>query len=118
MSRIKRGIATHAKHKKLHELTKGYRMTKGRLIRVAKEALLHSGEYAFAGRKLKKRDMRALWISRINQSVQEMDLSYSQFINALKKAEIGLDRKILSDLSVRDPQVFKIIVDKAKEQLN
>ena len=80
--------------------------------------MLHAGEYAFAGRKLKKRDMRRLWISRINQSVSQMDLSYNRFINALKKADIQLDRKMLSDLTVRDPEIFKIIVDKAKDQVN
>lgn len=118
MSRVKRGITTHAKHKKLLNLTKGFRMTKSRLVRVARESALHAGEYAHSGRKLKKRDMRRLWISRINQSVVQMDLSYNQFINALKRADIELDRKILADLSVKDPQVFKIIVDKAKEHVN
>lgn len=118
MARVKRGTTSHAKHKKLHQLTKGYRMTKNRLVRVAREAALHSGEYAFTGRKLRKRDMRSLWISRINQSVQQMDLNYNQFINALKKSDIQLDRKVLADLAVRDPKVFKIIVDKVKENLN
>ncbi len=93
-------------------------MTRSRLIKVATESMLHAGEYAFAGRKLKKRDMRRLWISRINQSVSQMDLSYNRFINALKKADIQLDRKMLSDLTVRDPEIFKIIVDKAKDQVN
>lgn len=118
MARIKRGVTSHAKHKKLLESNKGYRMTKRRLIRVAHEAHLHAGEYAFAGRHLKKRDMRRLWISRINQTVSQMDLRYSQFISALKKADIDLDRKILADLVISDPEVFRIIVDKAKEQVN
>lgn len=118
MARIKRGLTSHKKHKKLLVSTKGYRMTKNRLIRVAKEASLHAGEYAFAGRKNKKRVMRRVWISRINQAVLTMDLNYSRFISALKKADIQLDRKILSDLVVADPEVFKIIVDKAKSQLN
>ena len=118
MARVKRGLTSHAKHKKVLHLTKGYRMTKRRLIKVAKESMRHAGEYAYAGRRLQKRDMRSLWISRINQSVQQMDLSYNQFINALKKADIELDRKILADLVVRDPQVFKIIVDKVREQAN
>jgi large subunit ribosomal protein L20 len=118
MSRVKRGLASHAKHKKLHELTAGYRMTKSRLIKVAQEAVLHAGEYAHTGRKLKKRDMRSLWILRINQATQQMDLSYSRFINALKKAEIPLDRKILSELAVKDPEVFKVIVDKVRAQVN
>lgn len=118
MARIKRGVTSHKKHKKLLRLTKGYRMTKNRLVRVARESALHAGEYAHTGRKLKKRNMRSLWISRINQSVGQMDLNYNQFINTLKKIDIQLDRKILSDLAVRDPQVFKIIVDKVKENLN
>lgn len=118
MARVKRGVTSHAKHKKVLKMTKGYRMTKRKLIKVAKESMLHAGEYAFAGRRLKKRDMRGLWITRINQAVQQMDLRYNQFINALEKADIELDRKILADLAVRDPKVFKIIVDKAKEHLN
>jgi len=93
-------------------------MTRNRLIKVARESMLHAGEYAFAGRKLKKRDMRQLWVSRINQAVSRMDLKYSLFIHALKKSDIQLDRKILADLAINDPHVFKIIVDKAKQQLN
>lgn len=118
MARIKRGVTSHAKHKKILGLTKGYRMTKHKLIKVAKEATLHAGEYAYVGRRLRKRDLRQLWITRLNQSLGHMDLSYSRFINGLKKANIQLDRKILADLSIRDPEVFKIIVDKSKEQLN
>jgi large subunit ribosomal protein L20 len=118
MARVKRGISSHAKHKKVLKSTKGYRMTKSRNIRVAKEASLHAGEYAFVGRKLKKRDMREIWVSRINQAIQGMDLNYSKFIHALKKSNIELDRKILADLVINDPNVFRIIVDKAKEQLN
>ncbi len=118
MARIKRGIVSHAKHKKVFAANKGYRMTKRRLIKVAKEAMLHAGEYAYVGRKLRKQDMRRQWISRINQQVQQMDLTYSRFIHALKKADINLDRKTLADLSIQNPEVFKIVVDKAKEQLN
>lgn len=118
MARVKRGVMSHQKHKKVLELTKGYRMTRNRLIKVAKESVLHAGEYAYAGRKLRKRDMRRAWISRINASVQQMDLSYSKFINALRRADIQLDRKTLADLSIRDPEIFKIIVDKAKENVN
>lgn len=118
MARIKRGITTHAKHKKVLLSTKGYRMTKSRNIRVATEAMLHAGEYSFVGRKLKKRDMRRLWVSRINQAVQEMDLNYSRFMHALKKSDITLDRKVLADLVISDPNVFKIIVDKVKKQAN
>ena len=118
MARIKRGITTHAKHKKVLLANKGYRMTKSSNIRVAKEAMLHAGEYAFSGRKLRKRDMRRLWVSRINSAVQEMDLNYSRFMHALKKSDIILDRKILADLAISDPNVFRIIVDKVKKQVN
>lgn len=118
MARIKRGTTSHAKHKKLHQMTKGYRMTKRRLVRVAKEAVLHAGEYAFMGRKLRKRDMRQMWITRINGQLQHMDLSYSRFINALKKADIQIDRKMMAHLATRDPEVFKIVVDQAKSKIN
>lgn len=112
--RVKRGTVSRRKHNKLHELTKGYRGTKSKLIRTAKEASLHAGAYAFHGRKLRKRDFRSLWITRISEAVKQQDLSYSVFINKLKKANIQLDRKILSDLVVNDPEIFKNIVDKVK----
>lgn len=112
--RVKRGVTTHAKHKKLLVANKGYRMTKRRLVRTAKQAYLHAGEYAYAGRKLKKRDFRRLWITRISQSVQENGLSYSMFINKLKAANITVDRKILADLIVENPEAFTAIVEKAK----
>lgn len=89
-------------------------MTKGRLYKVSKEADLHAGQYAFTGRKLKKRDMRRLWITRINAGLTSHKLSYSKFINGLKKAKIELDRKILADLALNDPETFKTIVDKTK----
>ena len=110
MARVKRGVTSHAKHKKVLRLNKGYRMTKNRLIKVAKEAMLHAGEYSYAGRRLKKRDMRRMWVSRINQSVQKMDLSYSRFINALRKADIQIDRKILANLVVENPDTFDQIL--------
>ncbi len=118
MARIKRGVTTKRKHNKILNLTKGYRMTKSRLIKVAREATLHAGEYAFHGRKRKKRDMRASWITRLNGQLQHMDLQYSRFINGLKKADIQIDRKQLSSLSVTDPEVFKIVVDRVREKLN
>ncbi len=89
-------------------------MTKRRLVSVAKEAYLHAGEYAFAGRKLKKRDFRRLWISRISQAVKLRGLSYSSFIHKLKEANIELDRKVLADLIVEDPEVFETVVDEVK----
>jgi len=89
-------------------------MTRRRLIKKAKEAVLHAGEYAFAGRKLRKRDFRRLWITRINAGLNGSNLSYSQFIAGLKKAKIELDRKILADLVVSDSETFNKILDKAK----
>ncbi|OGG23658.1 50S ribosomal protein L20 [Candidatus Gottesmanbacteria bacterium RIFCSPLOWO2_01_FULL_43_11b] len=112
--RIKRGVTSHAKHKKLLRSTKGYRMTKRRLVRVAREAYLHAGEYAFAGRKNRKRDFRRLWITRISEAVKLRGLSYSSFIHKLKEANIELDRKVLADLVVEDPEVFEEVLDEVK----
>jgi len=114
MSRIKRGTVSRRKHNKLLGLTKGYRGTKSKLVKVAHEAALHAGQYAYHGRKLRKRDFRTLWITRISEAVKKEDLSYSVFIDRLHKANIALDRKILSNLIVEDPSTFKHIVDKVK----
>lgn len=115
MARVKRGIVSRRKHKKLLELTKGHIGLRSRAVRVAKQAALHAGAYAYHGRKLKKRDFRALWITRISQAVKQEGISYSVFINKLKKAQVELDRKILSHLVVNDPTVFKYIVDDVKK---
>lgn len=112
--RVKRGVTSHAKHKKVFRANKGYRMTKRRLIRVAKEAYLHAGEYAYAGRKNRKRDFRRLWITRIGEAVKLRGKSYSSFIHQLKQANITLDRKILANLLVENPDVFNHIVDNVK----
>lgn len=112
--RVKRGVTTHAKHKKLLVANKGYRMTKRRNVRVAREAYLHAGEYAFAGRKNRKRDFRRMWILRIGEAVKLHGLSYSSFINKLKVSKVGLDRKILSNLIVENPDAFSKIVDKVQ----
>ncbi len=114
MSRIKRGTVSKRKHNKLLSLTKGYRGTKSKLVKVAKEASLHAGAYAFHGRKLRKQNFRTLWIIRISEAVKKEDLSYSVFINKLQKAHIELDRKMLSNLIVEDPAAFKHIVDTVK----
>lgn len=114
MTRIKRGVTSHAKHKKILNLTRGYRMTRRRLIKVAKEAALHAGEYAYRGRKEKKRNFRRLWITRIKGALTNLGVSYSKFINGLKKAKIGLDRKILAELATNDFETFKKIVEKTK----
>ncbi|MBI4999266.1 50S ribosomal protein L20 [Candidatus Gottesmanbacteria bacterium] len=115
MARIKRGVPSHAKHKKVLALTRGYRMTKHRLIKVAREAALHAGEYAYRGRKQKKRDFRQLWITRISGALDSLGLSYNQFIAGLKKANIALDRKILAELVASDFNTFKKVVEKAQE---
>lgn len=112
--RIKRGIVTHRKHKKLLASVKGYRMTKHKLVKVAKEAQLHAGQYAYSGRRKKKSDFRKLWINRISQALKIRQVAYSNFISKLKKAQILLDRKILADLVVNDPAAFQSILDKIK----
>lgn len=112
--RVKTGPTRRKRHKKVLKRTKGFRMTKGRLYKVSKEADLHAGQYAFAGRKRRKRDFRRLWITRINAALTEYNLPYSKFINSLKKAKIDLNRKILADLAVSNPKVFKTIIEKTK----
>lgn len=114
MARVKRGVPSHVKHKKVLALTRGYRMTRHRLIKVAREAALHAGEYAYMGRKLKKRDFRRLWITRINGALANLGLSYNQFIAGLKKAKIELDRKILAELVTSDFNTFKKVAEKAR----
>ena len=112
--RVKRGIVSRRKHNKLFSQTKGYIGTKNRLTRDAKEAALHAGQYAYHGRKLRKRDNRALWITRISEAAKKEGISYSIFINKLKKAQVELDRKILNDLVQNDPETFKQIVSSVK----
>lgn len=112
--RVKRGVTSHARHKKIFQANKGYRMTKRRLIKVATDAHLHSGEYAFAGRKVKKRDFRSLWILRIGQAVKKEGLNYSGFMNLLKKTKIDLDRKVLAHLVVSHPEAFHAVVERVK----
>lgn len=114
MTRIKRGVVSRRKHKKLLTLTKGYRGSKRKLVRTAREAALHAGAYAYHGRKRKKRDFRRLWILRVSQASAQLGVPYSRLINNLKKSQVELDRKILADLVVNDPQTFQKIVDKVK----
>jgi large subunit ribosomal protein L20 len=101
------------RHKKILKLASGYRMTKNRLYKVAREAVIHAGQYAFAGRHLKRRDFRSTWITRINAALKTLDISYSKFIDAAKKKNIQIDRKILAELAVNQPKVFNEIVKKA-----
>lgn len=114
MVRIKGGVKTRAKHKKVLKLAKGYWMTRHKQFKKAKEAVLHAGEYAFKGRKAKKRDFRQLWIIRMNAALRELGMKYSIFINKLKINKIELDRKVLSQIAVEHSEVFKKIVEKAK----
>jgi large subunit ribosomal protein L20 len=99
------------KHRKIKRLAKGYKQARSRRVKSAKEALLHAGAYAYHGRKLRKRDLRKLWIIRLNAAARQNGLSYSKFISNLKSAKIEIDRKILSDIAVSDPDTFKKIFD-------
>jgi len=110
--RVKTGTVRHAKHQKTLKKTKGYRMTKNRLYKVAHEAELHAGQYAYTGRKNRKRDFRELWISRLNAALKPYNLKYNQFIALLAKNKIDLNRKILANLALDDPQIFTALVKK------
>lgn len=110
MARVKRGVTSHRRHKKVQSLTKGHRGGRSKLVREAKSSLLHAGQYAFAGRKLRKRDMRRLWIIQLNAAVRNEGLSYSEFIAGLKSKNINLDRKILADMAGSNIDDFKKIV--------
>ncbi|MBI4084887.1 MAG: 50S ribosomal protein L20 [Candidatus Levybacteria bacterium] len=114
MMRVKRGTISRRKHNKLLGLTKGFRGTKSKLTKVAHEAALHAGAYAFHGRKLRKRDFRTLWITRIGEAVKQEGISYSVFMHKLKKANITLDRKMLSNLVVHDPETFQQLIQQVK----
>ncbi len=112
--RVKTGTVRHRKHKQVLENVKGMRMTIHKRIRMAKQAELHAGNYAFAGRKLRKRDFRTLWIQRITGGLAAYDLSYSTFMSGLKKANIDLNRKVLADLVVNHPTAFEALVKQVK----
>lgn len=114
MARIKRGVTSHRRHKKVLSLTKGHRGGRSKNIREAKSSLLHADRYAFAGRKLRKRDMRRLWITQLGIAVKAEGLNYSKFMHSLKEKNILLDRKILADLAVNHPEDFKKIVSEVK----
>ena len=117
MARVKRGVTAHAKHKKVYKAAKGYYGRRKNTIRIAKQAVEKAGQYAFRDRKNKKRTFRALWIQRINAGVRQFGLTYSRFINGLEKAGVTIDRKVLSDLAIREPAAFQMIVEKAKAAL-
>ncbi len=117
MPRVKRGFKARRRRNKVLKLAKGYRGARGKLFRSATEAVDRGLKYAFRDRKVKKRDFRALWISRINAAARENGLSYSRLVHGLKQAQIGLDRKVLAQLAVADPAGFSAVVDKAKARM-
>lgn len=119
MPRVKRGVTARARHKKVIKAAKGYRGRRKNVFRVAKEAVMKAGQYAYRDRRQRKRQFRALWIARINAAVRALDLgmNYSQFINGLKKASIDIDRKILADMAVFDQAAFAKVAAQAKASL-
>ena len=117
MPRVKRGVTARARHKKVLDAAKGYRGRRSKVYRIAKQAVMRAGQYAYRDRRNKKRVFRALWITRINAASREHGLTYSVFINGLNKAAIGLDRKVLADLAVHDKPAFAAIVTRVKASL-
>jgi large subunit ribosomal protein L20 len=117
MARVKRGVTAHAKHKKILKAAKGYYGRRKNTIRIAKEAVEKANQYAYRDRKRRKRTFRALWIQRLNAAVRPFGLNYSKFIDGLAKSGITVDRKVLSDLAIREPAAFQAIVEKAKAAL-
>jgi large subunit ribosomal protein L20 len=117
MPRVKRGVVAHARHKKILDKAKGYRGARSKVFRVAKQAVTKAGQYAYRDRRQRKRQFRALWIARINAGARVNGLSYSVFMNGLKKASIAIDRKVLSDIAIFDKPAFSVLVEKAKAAL-
>jgi large subunit ribosomal protein L20 len=117
MPRVKRGVQAHARHKKVLDKAKGYYGARRKVYRVAKQAVIKAGQYAYRDRRQRKRQFRALWIARINAAARENGLSYSRFINGLSKAEIEIDRKVLADLAVFDKAAFSALAEQAKASL-
>jgi large subunit ribosomal protein L20 len=117
MARVKRGVIARRKHKKVLKQAKGYYGARSRVFRVAKQAVIKAGQYAYRDRRQKKRVFRALWITRINAQARNLGMSYSRLIAGLKKAEIEMDRRVLADLAVNDKEAFAVIVERAKTAL-
>jgi large subunit ribosomal protein L20 len=117
MPRVKRGVTARARHKKVLDLAKGYRGRRGNVYRIAKEAVMKAGQYAYRDRRQRKRQFRSLWIARINAGARECGLSYSRFMNGLKRAMIEVDRKMLADLAVFDKPAFAKFAEQAKASL-
>jgi large subunit ribosomal protein L20 len=117
MPRVKRGVTARARHKKVLALAKGFRGRRGNVFRVAKEAVMKAGQYAYRDRRAKKRVFRQLWIARINAAARELGMTYSQFANGIRKAGIEIDRKVLADIAVHDIKAFGALAEKAKASL-
>ncbi len=117
MPRVKRGVTAHQRHRKVIKLAKGYWGRRHSLYKTANEAVMHAGQYAYRDRRQRKRDFRRLWITRISAACQQQGLRYSQFIAGLRKAGVELDRKVLADIAVREPDAFADIVSKARQAL-
>ena len=111
MARVKRGVVAHAKHKKILKLAKGYKGARSKVYRVAKQAVIKAVQYAYIGRKQRKRQFRSLWITKINAAARLNNMSYSQFMNQLKKADININRKMLADLAMNNAESFSAIVN-------
>lgn len=118
MPRVKRGVTARARHKRVIAQAKGFRGRRGNVYRVAKEAVMKAGQYAYRDRRQRKRDFRALWIARINAAARELGLSYSKLMDGLKKAAIEIDRKVLAELAIADKAAFARIANQAKAKLS
>jgi large subunit ribosomal protein L20 len=117
MARVKRGVTARARHKKVMDEAKGYYGARSKVYRVAKQAVIKAGQYAYRDRRQRKRQFRSLWIVRINAAARQFGLSYSRFIDGLNKAEVEVDRKVLADLAVHDLAAFGVLAEKAKASL-
>ena len=117
MPRIKRGVTAHARHKKVIEQAKGYRGRRKNIYRVAKQAVTKAGQYAYRDRRQRKRQFRALWITRINAAAREHGLSYSRFMNGLHKADIQIDRKLLAEMAVNEKTAFTRLAEQARQHI-
>jgi large subunit ribosomal protein L20 len=118
MARVKRGVTTHARHRKVIKAAKGYYGRRKNTFRVAIQAVEKAGQYAYRDRRVRKRNFRALWIQRINAASRELGMNYGNFMHGLKLAGIEVDRKVLADIAVREPEAFKALVDAATEASN
>ena len=117
MSRVKGGASAHARHRKIITNAKGYRGRRKNTFRIANQAVEKAGQYAYRDRRARKRNFRALWIQRINAAARELDMTYGRFIHGLDRAGIEVDRKVLADLAVKEPEAFKALAEKAKAAL-